>query len=254
MAKDLDDAYAKQTQRSQRDVEGSVNGSVNDEQGSGWDQELSRKLGSTVHWVSFCLFLTALYALVQMLMMFDEVVVPFLVALFLMYLLDPLVRILVKPRDMAYYFPDLKERSRSGLGASPGPRRSPMPNLDAKKSPLLGNGERQKWGSDPLYGKGASSGGGASAGANGAAGLQSPSLTNVSIASAGGQKYVSHEEMLRKLREEHTEFYLDDTLPFYRQCRVPRAIAVIVALGVAIGFVVGLGEWAPSAVVDLDLY
>ena len=58
-------------------------------------------LNGVIDFGAACLLALATWAIVQILIFFEGVFVPFLVALFIMYLVDPVVRLLVRPRDLS---------------------------------------------------------------------------------------------------------------------------------------------------------
>jgi predicted PurR-regulated permease PerM len=244
----LDAARAKVDRRQMRDERHMASGRITVEQ-------------ADLPFQSGCLFVVALYALYNTLVYFASTFVPFVVAIFLMYMLDPLVRLLVKPRDV----PELLLRFWHFATCQ---EHIPLPKSLYSDSDLeqeLGELGQEHELSAPLLSKAGSNDselGAHTASAQTASdsvkAWEASRETSISEqtqeSSALPQAYrnaldaarsrldsqmseASELGALRSRADSESSWVEDPNLPFYRRCHCPRCAAVLVALGAAVGLI-----------------
>ena len=213
---------------------------------------------------SSCLFIIAIYALYNVLIFFRDVFVPFVVAIFLMYLLDPLVRLLVKPRDIPdmclrlldclrcrEHERDLEWREEYNIdwdaldaegveqAADPSPVHGDNDD-DQMSAPLLGSKDTDKKLTRATLVK------------------HNARIQDSSHTSQGNRSRLDSlddDDMPLSPRDrddDENSWYEDPNWPLYRRVHCPRCFAVIIALAVAVGFLFLVGLLISDQVNNLE--
>jgi len=244
----LDAARAKVDRRQMRDERHMASGRITVEQ-------------ADLPFQSGCLFVVALYALYNTLIFFNDVFVPFVVAIFLMYMLDPLVRLLVKPRDVPelllrfwhfatcqkhiplpkplYYDSDL-EQELGELGQEHELSAPLLSKAGSNDSELGAHTASAQTASDSVKAWEASRETSISEQTQESSALPQAYRKALDAARSRLDSQMSEASELGALRsraDSESSWVEDPNLPFYRRCHCPRCAAVLVALGAAVGLI-----------------